>query len=48
MKDLLRIKGRVTVTVFDAHGNVKRKAPNFFQRLWALKAVPLSRGIITL
>jgi hypothetical protein len=40
MKDLLKVKGRVTVTVFDAHGNVRRKAPNFLQRLLGLEGGP--------
>jgi hypothetical protein len=34
MKDFLRIRGMVTVRVFDETGNVKRREPGFFRRLF--------------
>ena len=36
MKDRLRIKGKVTVQVFDQFGKVKRKSPGFWRRLFRL------------
>jgi hypothetical protein len=33
MKDTIRIKGMVTIRVFDKNGNVKRRAPGWFRRL---------------
>ena len=37
MKENIRIKGKVTVQVLDSNGNVKRKKPNFLQRLFGLR-----------
>ena len=37
MKDRIRIKGKVTVKVFDQHGKLKRRKPNFLQRLLGLQ-----------
>jgi len=37
MKDKITIKGRVTVQVLDKDGNVKRKAPGWFGRLFRLR-----------
>ena len=34
MKDRIKIKGIVTVQVLDKDGNVKRKKPNFFRRVF--------------
>ena len=36
MKDRLRIKGKVTVQVFDSNGKVKRHSPGFLRRLFGL------------
>ena len=36
MKDTIRIRGLVTVQVFDCHGKLKRLAPGFFRRLFGL------------
>ena len=33
MKDRIRIKGKVTVQVFDKHGKLKRRSPGFLRRL---------------
>jgi len=37
MRDRIKIKGKVTVQVFDCSGNVKRKKPNFIQWLFGLQ-----------
>jgi hypothetical protein len=37
MKDRIKIKGRVTVRVFDEDGNVKRRTPGWFGRLLKLR-----------
>ena len=37
MRDRIRIKGMVTVRVLDSNGNVKRKTPGFFGRLFHLR-----------
>jgi len=37
MKDRIRIKGMVTVQVFDEHGKLKRQSPGFFRRLFGLR-----------
>jgi len=37
MKDKIRIRGMVTVQVFDEHGKLKRRSPGFFRRLFGLK-----------
>jgi len=37
MKDRIKIKGNVTVQVFDCNGKLKRHRPNFFQRLFGLQ-----------
>ena len=37
MFEKIKIKGRVTVKVLDSNGNVKRKKPNWFQRLFGLQ-----------
>jgi len=37
MKDRIRIKGNVTVQVFDKHGKVKRQSPGFLRRLFGLQ-----------
>jgi len=37
MNDKLRVKGRVTVQVFDQHGKLKRRKPNILQRLLGLQ-----------
>jgi len=36
MKDRIRIKGMVTVQVLDKDGNIKRKPPNWFEKLFNL------------
>jgi len=36
MKDNIRIKGKVTVQVFDCNGKLKRHNPGFFRRLFGL------------
>ena len=36
MKDRIRIKGKVTVQVFDSNGKVKRHSPGFLRRLFGL------------
>lgn len=38
MKDKLKLKGMVTVTVFDAWGNVKKQPKSFFRKLFNLPA----------
>jgi hypothetical protein len=37
MKDRIRIKGRVTVQVFDSNGKLKRKSPGLLRRLLGLQ-----------
>jgi hypothetical protein len=37
MNDRSRIKGKLTVTVFGPDGRIKRREPNWFQRLLGLK-----------
>ena len=37
MLDKIKIKGKVTVQVLDSNGKIKRKKPNFFQRLFWLQ-----------
>jgi len=37
MKDRIKIKGRVTVQVFDCHGKLKRKKPGLLRRLLGLQ-----------
>jgi len=37
MKDRIKIKGRVTVQVFDRNGKLKRKKPGFLRRLLGLQ-----------
>jgi hypothetical protein len=37
MKDRIKIRGRVTVRVLDSKGNVKRRAPGWFGRLFKLR-----------
>jgi len=36
MKDRIKIKGNVTVQVFDSNGKLKKHLPNFVQRLFGL------------
>jgi len=36
MKDRIRVRGKVTVRVLDGNGNVKRKKPSWFARLFGL------------
>ena len=36
MKDKIRIKGNVTIQVFDKNGKLKRHRPGFFRRLFGL------------
>jgi hypothetical protein len=37
MKDKIKIKGRVTVQVFDEHGKLKRRSPGLLRRLLGLQ-----------
>jgi len=37
MRDRIRIKGRVTVQVFDRNGKLKRKSPGLLRRLFGLQ-----------
>jgi hypothetical protein len=37
MKDRIKIKGQVTVQVFDQHGKLKRRSPGFLRQLFGLK-----------
>jgi len=37
MRDRIKIKGKVTVQVFDKHGKLKRRSPGFFRRLLCLQ-----------
>ena len=36
MKDKIRIRGKVTIQVFDEHGKVKRRSPGLLRRLFGL------------
>jgi hypothetical protein len=36
MRDRIRIRGKVTIQVFDEHGKLKRRSPGFFRRLFGL------------
>ena len=37
MKDRIRIRGNVTIQVFDKNGKLKRRSPGFFRRLFGLQ-----------
>jgi len=37
MKDKIRIRGNVTIQVFDKNGKLKRRSPGFFRRLFGLR-----------
>ena len=37
MKDRIKIRGRVTVRVLDKDGNIKRKTPGLFRRLFKMR-----------
>jgi hypothetical protein len=37
MNDRIKIKGKVTVQVFDCHGKLKRRCPGFLRRLFGLQ-----------
>jgi hypothetical protein len=37
MKDKIKIRGNVTIQVFDKNGKLKRRSPGFFRRLFGLK-----------
>jgi len=37
MRDRIKIKGMVTVQVFDKNGKLKRRSPGFFRRLFGLR-----------
>jgi len=37
MKDRIRIRGKVTIQVFDKNGKLKRRSPGFFRRLFGLQ-----------
>jgi hypothetical protein len=37
MKDKIRIKGKVTIQVFDEYGKLKRREPGFLRRLFGLQ-----------
>ena len=43
MKDRIKIKGKVTVQVFDSNGNLKRHSPGFFRRLLNLPGKTMSQ-----
>jgi hypothetical protein len=50
MLEKIKIKGKVTVQVLDCNGNVKRKKPNLFQRLFGLQGslmVQVFHNIVT-
>jgi hypothetical protein len=36
MKDKIKVRGKVTVQVFDRHGKLKRRSPGFFRRLFGI------------
>jgi len=37
MRDRIRIRGNVTIQVFDSNGKLKRRSPGFFRRLFGLR-----------
>jgi hypothetical protein len=37
MKDCIKIRGKVTIQVFDEHGKLKRRKPSFLRRLFGLQ-----------
>ena len=37
MRDRLRIKGKVTIQVFDEHGKIKRRSPGLLRQLFGLR-----------
>ncbi len=37
MRDRIRIRGNVTIQVFDCNGKLKRRSPGFFRRLFGLQ-----------
>ena len=37
MRDRIRIRGKVTVQVFDSNGKIKRRSPGFFRKLLGLQ-----------
>jgi len=37
MKDRIKIRGNVTIQVFDKNGKLKRRSPGFFRRLFGLR-----------
>ncbi|MDR0442363.1 MAG: hypothetical protein LBH44_03035 [Treponema sp.] len=37
MRDRIKIRGKVTVQVFDQHGKLKRRSPGFLRRLFGLQ-----------
>jgi hypothetical protein len=41
MKDKLKVRGMVTVRVFDKNGDVKKRPPNFIQRIFGLAPSPM-------
>ncbi|GHV82257.1 hypothetical protein AGMMS49991_08150 [Spirochaetia bacterium] len=43
MKDHIKVKGMVTVRVFDQDGNIKRRVPGFFGKLLRLRGRPMEQ-----
>ena len=39
MKERIKIRGKVTIQVFDRNGKLKRRSPGFFRRLFGLQGV---------
>jgi hypothetical protein len=37
MRDKIKIRGKVTIQVFDQHGKLKRRSPGFMRRLFGLQ-----------
>ena len=37
MRDKIKIRGKVTIQVFDLHGKLKRRSPGFLRRLFGLR-----------
>jgi hypothetical protein len=37
MKDRIKVRGQVTIQVFDQHGKLKRRSPGFWRRLFGLQ-----------
>ena len=37
MRDKIKIRGKVTIQVFDQHGKLKRRSPGFLRRLFGLR-----------